>query len=57
MVILDIKMLSGFIPEPESLKKVSDHSNLNRNCFHMLMSDLTYYHLPAAQKTKCIKPC
>lgn len=57
MVILDIKMLSGFIPEPESLKKVSYHSNLNRNGFHMLMNDLTHYRFPAAQKPLFIEPC
>uniref|UniRef100_A0A8C9XB82 Alpha-2-macroglobulin-like n=1 Tax=Sander lucioperca TaxID=283035 RepID=A0A8C9XB82_SANLU len=27
MVILDIKMLSGFVPDPESLNMVSDYSN------------------------------
>lgn len=32
MVILDIKMLSGFVPDPESLNMVSDSSNFKWSC-------------------------
>ena len=32
MVILDIKMLSGFVPDPESLNMVSDSSNFKCSC-------------------------
>lgn len=31
MVILDIKMLSGFVPDPQSLGLVSYYSNFNLN--------------------------
>ena len=32
MVILDIKMLSGFVPDPESLNMVSDSRNFKWSC-------------------------
>lgn len=31
MVILDIKMLSGFVPDPESVKMVSDQKDFRVN--------------------------
>lgn len=53
MVILDIKMLSGFAPDPESLKRVSYYNNFQLEmdlCYVLLTNDPAEYRILTAQR-------